>query len=85
VSVKQEGRMIPRPFLKWCGGKTQLLPELILRAPLSYGTYREPFLGGGALFFALQPKKAVLSDINEELITTYQADQLAKPKGDRRS
>jgi DNA adenine methylase len=65
--------MIPRPFLKWCGGKTQLLPELILRAPLSYGTYREPFLGGGALFFALKPKLAVLSDINAELIATYQA------------
>ena len=62
-----------KPFLKWAGGKTQLLPELLTRVPKSYGTYLEPFLGGGALFFALNPKTAVLNDSNSELISTYMA------------
>lgn len=62
-----------RPFLKYCGGKTQLLPELRARVPGSYGTYCEPFVGGGALFFALQPRRAVLSDANVELVNTYLA------------
>lgn len=62
-----------RPFLKWAGGKTQLLPELLKRVPGAFGTYREPFLGGGALFFAMQPERAILSDINLELVRTYQA------------
>jgi DNA adenine methylase len=64
-----------RPFLKWAGGKTQLLSELLKRVPSSYGTYHEPFLGGGALFFALRPQRAVLSDTNEELVATYLAIQ----------
>jgi DNA adenine methylase len=62
-----------KPFLKWAGGKTQLLAELLARMPTTYGRYYEPFLGGGAVFFALQPKRATLSDINDELITTYTA------------
>jgi len=62
-----------RPFLKWCGGKTQLLPKLLAHVPAKFETYREPFLGGGALFFALRPPRAVLSDSNRELVTTYQA------------
>ena len=65
-----------RPFLKWAGGKTQLLPQLRVAAPRRIDTYYEPFLGGGALFFALQAeqrfKRAVLSDSNEELINAYQ-------------
>lgn len=60
-----------KPFIKWVGGKTQLLGELIERVPKNYKSYFEPFIGGGALFFALQPKIAFLSDINEELINTY--------------
>ena len=60
-----------RPFIKWAGGKSQLLPELIKRFPKKYGTYFEPFIGGGALFFAVQPSKAMLFDINAELIDTY--------------
>lgn len=60
-----------KPFLKWAGGKTQLLPELMKRVPAKFGTYYEPFLGGGAMFFALQPKRAVLSDVNRRLIRTY--------------
>jgi DNA adenine methylase len=60
-----------RPFLKWVGGKTQLLDDLLASAPKEYGTYHEPFVGGGALFFALAPKNAVLSDVNSELISAY--------------
>jgi DNA adenine methylase len=60
-----------RPFLKWVGGKRQLLPELLERVPEKFETYYEPFVGGGALFFALSPKRAILSDMNERLIRTY--------------
>lgn len=60
-----------RPFLKWAGGKSQLLPELLPRVPAQVGTYYEPFLGGGALFFALGHGSSVLSDSNEELINCY--------------
>ena len=64
-----------KPFLKWAGGKTALLPELLQAAPEQIGTYYEPFVGGGALFFALQAecrfKHAVLSDSNQELINAY--------------
>lgn len=58
------------PIVKWAGGKRQLLPELLARIP-QFTTYYEPFVGGGALLFALQPKKAVVNDFNEELIRTY--------------
>ena len=64
-----------RPFLKWAGGKTQLLRHLLAEAPQRIATYYEPFVGGGALFFALQEEgrfdRAVLSDSNEELINAY--------------
>lgn len=60
-----------RPVLKWAGGKTQLLDELLLRVPKKYGKYIEPFFGGGALFFALKPKNAIISDSNPELINMY--------------
>lgn len=60
-----------QPFLKWAGGKSQLLPELAKYIPKSYGQYIEPFLGGGALFFYLSPKNAILSDLNEDLVNTY--------------
>ncbi len=66
---------IPRPFLKWAGGKGKILHELICRIPDHFETYHEPFLGGGALFFELwrssKIKKAVLSDKNQELVDTY--------------
>src|SRR3989339_256778 len=68
----------PKPFVKWVGGKRQLLKqfrELHLYPPAGFNseknTYFEPFVGGGAVFFDLSPKKAVLSDLNYELITTY--------------
>jgi DNA adenine methylase len=61
----------PKPFLKWVGGKTQLLPELSTRIPCHIDNYFEPFIGGGAFFFYLQPPIATIVDINEELINTY--------------
>ena len=64
-----------RPFVKWAGGKGQLISELLKRVPDNLEVYREPFLGGGALFFALHRKgvkfRAFLSDINPELINCY--------------
>lgn len=60
-----------KPFLKWVGGKSQLLPEILKRMPEDYDRYFEPFLGGGAVFFSLKEKKACLIDINSELINTY--------------
>lgn len=60
-----------KPALKWAGGKTQLVEELTSRLPEKYGKYIEPFFGGGALFFALQPEQAVISDSNPELINLY--------------
>ncbi len=62
------------PFVKWAGGKRQLLPELIKRIP-KFKTYCEPFVGGGALFFYLQPKKAIINDFNKDLINAYIAIQ----------
>jgi|WetSurMetagenome_2_1015567.scaffolds.fasta_scaffold00220_18 DNA adenine methylase len=64
-----------KPFLKWVGGKRSILPKLLERTPKKYNVYKEPFLGGGALFFATQPSRAYLSDINFLLILTYQAVQ----------
>lgn len=61
-----------KPILKWAGGKTQILSQLKKFVPKSYLKYIEPFLGGGALFFHLQPKVAVLADSNDELINCYQ-------------
>lgn len=64
-----------KPFLKWAGGKTQLLPQLKVRLPTYYGQYIEPFVGGGALFFHLRPRYAIISDANAELINTYKIVQ----------
>lgn len=60
-----------KPLLKWAGGKRQLLPKLIEYMPDVYNRYYEPFLGGGALLFALQPKEAFVNDLNSELINMY--------------
>ena len=61
-----------KPFVKWVGGKRQLLPQIMNRVPEKYNTYFEPFLGGGAVFFNVQPKKAVINDYNKNLINCYQ-------------
>ncbi len=60
-----------KPFLKWVGGKQRLLPQLLPLVPKTFDTYLEPFLGGGAMFFALQPRTAILADVNWSLIDTY--------------
>lgn len=61
-----------KPVLKWVGGKTQLLDHIRERIPSDIGTYYEPFIGGGAVFFNIAPQKAVISDMNGELINLYQ-------------
>ncbi len=76
----------PAPPFKWAGGKTRLLPAILARLPAHVdGVYHEPFVGGGAVFFALaaagrlapverlEPRPAILSDVNRELTTTYRA------------
>lgn len=60
------------PFLKWVGGKRQLLPAINQLLPQSYNNYYEAFVGGGAVLFNLQPSKAVINDFNPELINVYQ-------------
>lgn len=62
----------PKPFVKWAGGKRQIIEELIKRVPEEFNSYYEPFIGGGALFFELMPKKAHINDYNRELINVYQ-------------
>lgn len=61
------------PFLKWVGGKRWLVNSAKFPKNLTFNRYIEPFLGGGAIFFHLQPSSAILSDINQELIYTYKA------------
>lgn len=75
-----EGRTTPRPFLKWAGGKGQLLPDLLpeVARAAPRGRYHEPFVGGGALFFELRrlarlPKRVTLSDTNPNLIAVWLA------------
>ena len=62
-----------KPFIKWAGGKTDLLPELLSAIPPTFNTYFEPFLGGASLFFGLptRPQQSHLSDISAELINCY--------------
>ena len=60
-----------KPFVKWAGGKRQIIDELKKYVPEEYNTYYEPFIGGGALLFELAPKNAVINDCNEELMNVY--------------
>ena len=65
----------PKPFVKWAGGKRQLMSELEKNFPTKFGTYLEPFLGGGAVMFDLLTKKSNLkcnvSDLNSDLVLAY--------------
>ncbi|MBD2091011.1 DNA adenine methylase [Microcoleus sp. FACHB-1515] len=65
----------PRPFLKWAGGKGQLLAQYQQHFPTEFSTYYEAFLGGGAVFFALKPSRAVLTDVNPALVNVYRCIQ----------
>ncbi|MCK4238125.1 MAG: Dam family site-specific DNA-(adenine-N6)-methyltransferase, partial [Candidatus Lokiarchaeota archaeon] len=66
---------VPHPFIKWAGGKKQLLEQINKYLPQKYNKYLEPFAGGGALFFYLLPNKAILIDNNKELINCYRVIQ----------
>lgn len=72
MKLEQPNKLTLQPFTKWTGGKRQLLPTIKKLMPESYNHYYEPFIGGGALFFDLAPKKAVINDYNAELINCYQ-------------
>lgn len=72
-AVKVSSKLIARPLLKWAGGKTQLLGEIIPKMPKTYGRYIEPFFGGGAVFFAVRPAHGVIADSNPELVNLYRS------------
>ena len=59
------------PFVKWAGGKRQLIPQIKERMPKQYKDYYEPFVGGGAVIFELLPANALINDINKALINAY--------------
>ena len=61
-----------KPFVKWAGGKRSIIDKLISLVPKDYNTYYEPFVGGGAMLFELQPKTAVINDYNNELMNVYE-------------
>ena len=61
-----------KPFLKWAGGKTQLIPYLLKYIPKEFNKYIEPFVGAGALFFHLSHSMSIISDLNEDLMITYE-------------
>lgn len=85
AGAPQPGQLIPgqpspdqpspaaKPFVKWVGGKRSILKTIIQYLPKAFESYVEPFVGGGALFFATQCKHSALSDVNARLITAYQA------------
>ena len=63
------------PFLKWAGGKGQLVERILRYAPVRFNRYLEPFLGGGAVFFALHAQDNLLNDSNDELMLVYRVVQ----------
>lgn len=69
--MKQSYSKELKPVLKWAGGKRQLIDHILKKFPKYYNKFIEPFIGGGALFFYLNKKNSIISDINEELINLY--------------
>ena len=69
--IKNMQQPVLSPFIKWVGGKRQILPELLKYIPSYFNVYHEPFIGGGALLFKLAPKHACINDFNEELINAW--------------
>lgn len=70
-SGKMTENLLVSPMLKWVGGKRQLLSEIIPMIDKKCSTYVEPFIGGGAVLFSMQPKRAIINDYNSELINVY--------------
>lgn len=68
-----DSRIKIRPILKWAGGKTQLLQDILSKFPKKYNKFIEPFFGGGAVFFAARPTNAIIADSNPELVNLYQS------------
>lgn len=71
VPQKGAGLTTAKPFLKWVGGKGRLIPELAKYYPETFDTFLEPFVGGGAMFFSLNPKKGHINDMNKVLTSAY--------------
>jgi DNA adenine methylase len=73
IDMMAKNSPLIKPYLKWAGGKRQLLPEIKKYLPerIQDYTYYEPFVGAGAVFFALQPRKAIINDFNSQLMATY--------------
>lgn len=69
--MSNQKNLVLSPVLKWVGGKRQLLHEIIPMIPKDITLYVEPFIGGGAVLFELQPKRAIINDYNSELINVY--------------
>jgi DNA adenine methylase len=69
--IKMKKNKLIAPFLKWVGGKRQLMPTITELMPKNFTGYYEPFVGGGAVLFHTQPKNAVINDLNEDLINVY--------------
>lgn len=63
--------MNAKPIVKWAGGKRQIIDKLLEHMPEKYNNYYEPFIGGGALLFELMPTKAIINDVNQELLAIY--------------
>ncbi|MDO8294388.1 MAG: DNA adenine methylase [Gallionella sp.] len=72
-ALKTSRDSITRPLLKWAGGKSQLLGEILPKMPQKYGRFIEPFFGGGALFFAVHPVGGIIADSNPELVNLYRS------------
>lgn len=72
---EKEKKLNVHPFVKWAGGKTQLLETIVNHLPEKFNRYFEPFVGGGALLFKLQPKSFCINDTNTELICVYECFQ----------
>jgi DNA adenine methylase len=73
ASLATTRRLVTKPLLKWAGGKTQILSEIIPKMPKKYGRYIEPFFGGGAVFFSVRPMGGIIADSNPELINLYRS------------
>ncbi|ANI95811.1 DNA adenine methylase [Lactiplantibacillus plantarum] len=69
--VKYKNPLV-KPFVKWAGGKRQLIPQITKYMPKNFGRYFEPFVGGGAVFFNLQHTPSTINDFNTELILSYE-------------